>query len=77
MNEDEYLKLIKKQIRNWCLIGIAGTILYIITCISVYYRIGWFQLQLLLLFIQLITIGIALRYFLKNRKLIVRLHNES
>jgi hypothetical protein len=74
MNEDEYLKLIKKQIRNWCLIGVAGTILYIITCISVYYRIGWFYLQSLLLAINLITIGIAFRYYLKNREIIMREH---
>lgn len=73
---DEY-KCLLKIMRNWTLMGLGAVLLFVITILIVYFKLGNDIILGFLMIIQFGLIVVAIIYLLKNRKLIMRLRNRA
>lgn len=75
VSDDEYKKLMKIM-RYWLLMGLGAVLLFIITMLLVYFKVGNHIIVGFLMIIQFGILVVAISYILKNRKLINELRNR-
>ncbi len=76
LSDDEY-KSLMKIVRNWFLMGMGAVLLFVITMLIVYFKLGNDIILGFLMIIQFGLIVVAILYILKNMKLINRLRNRA
>lgn len=74
--DDEY-KIIMKILMDWLLIGLGAVLLFVITTLMVYFKLGNDIILGFLMIIQLGIIPVAAFYYLKSRKLIKRSRSRA